>query len=154
MLGADGAPTLPVGYDGPDWVQIGTWAIAPTEGKNVKEQHLVFAERAAVRAYRETGKWPDGSTLVKELRGASPTVMSTGFSAPTGELNGWFVMVKGRAAPTKVTSHWGDGWYGAQYDAKDRKRNLSPGWASCRGCHTPVQSTDWVFAAGYPVLKR
>jgi hypothetical protein len=153
QIGPDGAPELPDDYTGPDWAQLGTWAVATSEGTDVSQMHLVFTQRRAIDAYLASGRWPDGTTLVKELRDSAPEPLSTGHAAAAGGIRGWFVMVKQASKPDTPSPHWGDGWYGSQYGVDNRSKNLSSGWVTCRGCHTPVRATDWVFVHGYPLLK-
>ncbi|MEO0480970.1 MAG: cytochrome P460 family protein [Planctomycetota bacterium] len=153
-LAQDGAPRLPADFRNDEWVHLGTWSVAPAEGQKVHQQHNTYAERSAVEAYQKTGTWPDGSTLVKELVDVTPETMNTGFVAGGGKISGYFVMVKSAKTPIKDTPHWGDGWYGSQFGATDRTKNVSTGWNSCRACHDPVKSTDWVFVDGYPMLER
>ena len=46
-------------------VHLGSWFVADGGGSGF---HDVYTEAASAQAYRETGQFPDGATLVKELR--------------------------------------------------------------------------------------
>jgi hypothetical protein len=57
---------------------LGSWAVAADSGQGSKELHQVFASPGAIEAYRKTGKFPDGTVLVKEVFGAATQPMTTG----------------------------------------------------------------------------
>ncbi|MEM7426985.1 MAG: cytochrome P460 family protein [Pseudomonadota bacterium] len=137
-----------------DWTMLGTYAVAEEEGKQGSQGlHMVYAQPEAVAAYREHGKFPDGTVLVKELFSTKTEDMTTGTVSRAAKTTGWFVMVKdakGRFADHKL---WGDGWGWAYFDAEDPNKTTSTDYeADCKGCHVPAQATDWVFVQGYPVL--
>jgi hypothetical protein len=46
------------------------------------------------------------------------------------------------------------GWGWAYFDGKDRVRTTTTDYtADCKGCHVPVQHSDWIYVEGYPVLR-
>ena len=73
-------------------VHLGSWFV-PEGGAS--GFHDVYTEKESVESYRETGKFPDGATLVKELRAAQSGVFTTGagVSHATVDIKQWFVMV-------------------------------------------------------------
>lgn len=139
-----------------DWTQLGTWAIASDDGVvGAKAFHAVYVQPEIVAAYRETGTFPDGTILVKELLTTSTAEMTTGTVNYAGEVSGWFVMVKD--ANDKFAAKnglWGNGWGWAYFDAGNRFETSTNDYkAECLGCHIPAKDTDWVFVEGYPVLN-
>ena len=56
---------------------LGSWAIAADSGRGSKEMHAVYASPGAIEAYRESGRFPDGTVLVKEVLGTSTNGMTT-----------------------------------------------------------------------------
>ena len=46
---------------------LGSWAVAADHRKGSKEQHVVYASPGTIAAYRESGHFPDGAVLVKEV---------------------------------------------------------------------------------------
>ena len=133
-------------------VHLGSWFV-PTGGAS--GFHDVFTEKETVEAYRETGEFPDGATLVKELRASKAGNYTTGdgVSHATGELKQWFVMVKDSNGRFKNNPSWGDGWGWALYKAGGDKTNAVTDYkADCLGCHVPVQDKDWVYVEAYPTL--
>ncbi len=134
---------------------LGSWAIAADSGRGSKEMHAVYASPGAIDAYRESGRFPDGTVLVKEAFSTSTNGMTTGIVSHAGELNGWFVMVKDRKNSHPGKPLWGDGWGWSWFDADEPQRTTSTNYKSdCRGCHVPAQSTDWIYVEGYPALRR
>jgi hypothetical protein len=134
---------------------LGSWAVASDHGPGSKELHVVYASPEAVAAYRKDGRFPDGTTLVKEVFQTATAEMTTGTVSRAGSLQGWFVMVKdsvGRHAGNKL---WGDGWGWSWFDAANPSKTTSTDYkTNCLGCHVPAQATDWVYVGGYPPLKR
>src|SRR5262245_27872804 len=46
---------------------LGSWAVAADQGHGSKELHVVYASPGTITAYRNKGRYPDGSVLVKEV---------------------------------------------------------------------------------------
>ncbi len=136
-----------------DWVSLGNWSVASDEGNGSKGIHSVYTQLEAVEAYRKTGKFPDGTVLIKELFSTVTEDMTTGTVSRAGKTDGWFVMVKSDQNRFPDNKLWGDGWGWAFFDAKDRTKTTSTDYeADCKGCHVPVEASDWVYVQGYPVL--
>ena len=134
---------------------LGSWAVAADEGKGSKELHVVYASPGTIAAYRKDGHFPDGAVLVKEVHEAATAQMTTGTVSHAGTMKGWFVMLRdsnGRYAGNKL---WGEGWVWSWFDAANPLKTTSTDFkADCQACHVPAQSTEWVYASGYPPLRR
>jgi hypothetical protein len=134
-------------------VHLGSWFV-PEGGAS--GFHDVYTERETVEAFRRSGKFPDGATLVKELRASTAGTYTTGqnVSYATGDLKQWFVMIKdakGRFADNPI---WGDGWGWALFKPDDRGNNVAASYKTdCLGCHVPAKGKDWVYTEAYPTLK-
>jgi hypothetical protein len=134
---------------------LGTWAIAADSGRGSKEMHEVYASPGAIDAYRESGQFPDGTVLVKEVFGTSTTGMTTGIVSHDNTLKGWFVMVRDSRNTRQGNALWGDGWGWSWFDADKPLKTTSTDYkADCRGCHVPAQSTNWIYVNGYPPLRH
>lgn len=148
---AKGNISFPTGFRS-SMVHLGSWFV-PDGGAS--GFHDVYTERASLEAYQATGKFPDGATLVKELRASRAGDYTTGQGVhhATDELKQWFVMIKdskGRFADNRL---WGDGWGWALYKPKDRNVNVATNYRTdCLGCHIPARSNDWVYTEAYPEL--
>jgi cytochrome P460 len=134
---------------------LGSWAIAADSGRSSKEMHDVYASPGAIDAYRESGHFPDGTVLVKEVYGTSTAGMTTGTVSHEAKLKGWFVMVRDSGNTRKGNPLWGDGWGWSWFDADKPLKTTSTDYeTACKGCHLPAQSTNWIYVDGYPVLRR
>ena len=134
---------------------LGSWAIAADTGRSSKEMHAVYASPGAIDAYRESGQFPNGTVLVKEVFGTSTAGMTTGTVSRASRLNGWFVMVRDSTNSRQGHPLWGDGWGWSWFDADTPSKTTSTNYKTdCRGCHVPAQSSSWIYVDGYPVLRR
>lgn len=135
-------------------VHLGSWFV-PEGGAS--GFHDVYTEKASVEAYRETGKFPDGATIVKELRASKAGTYTTGanVSHATDGLKQWFVMIKdeqGRFADNPI---WGDGWGWALYKPDSKATNAASDYkVDCLGCHMPAKANDWLYTEAYPTLSK
>ena len=144
--------SLPQGFR-QKWAHLGSWASARKQGSDVFEMHDVYTSAETISSYNETGRFPDGAVLVKEVRETKVDRLTTGHTAWSTDEKLWFVMVKDQVGRFQASEHWGDGWGWALFEAKDPTRNVSAGYdTSCLGCHSPVEDTDWVYTYGYPEL--
>lgn len=134
-------------------VHLGSWFV-PEGGAS--GFHDVYSERESVEAYRKTGKFPDGATLVKELRASTTADYTTGkgVSYSTPGLKQWFVMIKDRKGRFANNPLWGDGWGWALFKPDDTGKNLSANYKNdCLSCHVPAKDKDWVYTEAYPILS-
>ncbi len=134
-------------------VHLGTWFVPEGDAGGF---HDVYADATAVDDYRSTGKWPDGATIVKELRAATSGNYTTGkgVSHATNQIKQWFVMVKDTKGRFQNNPSWGDGWGWALIKMNDISKNASANYKTdCLGCHVPAQNTDWIYIEGMPTLS-
>jgi hypothetical protein len=152
-VGASGNLHVPDDYRA-TYQFLGTWAVASDRGPGSKEQHVVYASPGAVAAYRKDRRFPDGTTLVKEVFQAATEAMTTGTVSHAETLKGWFVMVKGGDGRFPGNKLWGDGWCWSWFDAANPSKTTSTDYKiNCLGCHVPAQATDWIYVGGYPPLR-
>lgn len=137
-----------------DWAHLGSWVVEESKAPGYGF-HDVYAQPEAVTAYRKTGKFPDGTVLIKEIRAVQAGTMTSGKALWAGSPNIWFVMIKDDKRRFAGNPHWAEGWGWALYEVKDPKVNVSKGFKeTCMGCHVPAKKTDWVFIEGYPTLNK
>jgi hypothetical protein len=135
-------------------VHLGSWYV-PEGGAS--GFHDVYTEKESVEAYRKTGKFPDGATIVKELRASDAGTYTTGanVSYATDGLKQWFVMIKDEKGRFTDNPIWGVGWGGALYKPDDSGINVASNYKTdCLGCHVPAKSNDWVYTEAYPTLSK
>lgn len=136
------------------FVHLGSYAVLDEKSAS-RGLHDVYTEKASAEHYRKTGKFPDGATLVKEIRKLELGAMTTGDPVAWGsDAAVWFVMVKDAKGRFAKNPLWEDGWGWALFKADAPARNVAVSYkADCMGCHVPAASTDRVFIQGYPTLK-
>ena len=133
---------------------LGSWSVAGDD-KGAKEMHTVYASPGTAEAYRATGKFPDGSILVKEVSGTATMMMTTGIVSYVDILKSWFMMVKDDKNSHPDNKLWGNGWGWSWFDADNPTKTTSKEFRSdCLGCHIPAGATDWIYVYGYPGLKK
>lgn len=135
-------------------VHLGSWFV-PEGGAS--GFHDVYTEKVSAEAFRETGQFPDGAALVKELRPHQSGTYTTGsgVSYATGDVKQWFVMVKDAKGRFAGNPLWGEGWGWALFKPDDPAKNLATDYKTdCLGCHVPAKGKDWVYTEAYPTLSK
>ena len=133
------------------FVHLGSWAVV--DDRSSKGLHEVYTERKTVDQFRETGKFPDGATLVKEIRKLESGTPVPGHPVIWGSSPlRWFVMVKdGRAAflEFRFGPMAGAGRCQGGRSQDERRQKLRGGLQelSYRGLRNRS-----VFIQGYPIL--
>lgn len=156
---ASGELELPVGYH--DWVFLGA-PITPNGLNGGKapfpEYHNVYVQPDALRAYRKSGEWPEGTIMLKELRlseaGTNPdgsAVEPSGRGYFPAARNGIDISVRD-SKRFKDTNGWGFFNFGHHAPPYEKTSTAAPKEA-CAGCHI-ANATNMVFSKFYePILK-
>ena len=130
---------------------LGTYTVLDPKGD---QMHLTYASPGTAEYFRKTGKYPDGTVLVKEVFGTDHAQMTTGDAHWATKTIVWFVMIKDDKGRFPGNPLWGDGWGWALFKADAPDKQVATNYKKdCLGCHVPAQSTDWIYVQGYPVLK-
>ncbi len=151
---SNGELVRPTGYR--EWVFVGEPA-TPNQMNRGKaafpELHNVYIDPGSYEAFRTTGKFPDGTILVKELLSVGATHASSG----NGIFQGDFV---GLEATIKSTEHFPDepgNWAYFSFTNPSGGKLSSKAkpfaTADCNACHASNADTDFVFTQHYPVLR-
>ena len=145
-----------------DWAFLGTWSIANEDvetssaasGHGAAGLHNVYTQRGTIEYFRETGQFPDGAVIIKELLKAETASMTTGTASRRLEVEGWFVMVKDTQGRFSSNPLWGDGWGWSLFDVDRPDSTVTTNYKTeCIGCHIPARKDDWIYLDGYPVLE-
>jgi Cytochrome P460 len=151
---ANGNLRVPVDYR-TAYQFLGSWAVATDQGQGSKEIHVVYASPGTISAYRKSGRFPDGSVLVKEVFEATTGAMTTGNVSHVKILKCWFVMMKDSKNSHPDNKLWGDGWGWSWFDAAAPSKTTSTNYkVDCQACHVPARASDWIYVQGYPALKH
>ncbi|MCL1036077.1 cytochrome P460 family protein [Shewanella submarina] len=134
-----------------DMVHLGSWFVPEGDASGF---HDVYADRKGVEAYRQSGTFPDGTVVVKELRPAASGDFTTGkdVSYSTTDVKQWFVMVKDSKNRFADSPSWGEGWGWALFKPGVQGNQSANYKQDCLGCHVPVKDKDWIYTQGYPTL--
>ncbi len=151
-LDSDGAMIRPQGYR--EWVYVGT-PLTPNDLNNdnapFPEFHNVYIDPASWAAFKKNGKFPDGTTLVKELVSVGSKRAASGKGYFMGEFIGLEVAMKDANRFKDEPGYWAYFSFGHKYPLADKSR-MQPA-ANCNSCHEVSAADDWVFAQYYPVLR-
>lgn len=146
---ADGKLMLPVNYR--EWIYLSSGMDMSYFNNGMAMDHSmfdnVFVNPDAYKAFLETGKWPDKTMLVLEVRaaGSNASINKKGHFQ-TGELMGREVHVRDDA---KFDGRWA--FFGFD-DATTAK--MVPKEAACYSCHQQHGAVDTTFVQFYPTLME
>jgi hypothetical protein len=130
---------------------LGVYTVLDPKGN---QMHYTYASPGAVEYYRQTGKFADGTVLVKEVFGTDHAQMTTGDAHWASGTKVWFVMIKDERGRYPGNPLWGEGWGWALFNSEAPDKQISTDYKKdCLGCHIPAKTTDWVYIQGYPVLS-
>jgi len=144
----------PTGYR--EWVYVGT-PVTPNDMNNGKasfpEHHNVYIDPTSWKHWKETGKFRDGTILIKELvsNGSKAAVSGAGYFQ--GEFIGLEATIKSKKHSPAEPGNWA--YY--SFSGKNHKTLSNTAKAfpakSCNSCHQASAADDFVFTQYYPVLS-
>ena len=130
---------------------LGTYMVLDPKGN---QMHLTYASPGAAETYRRTGKFADGTVLVKEVFGTDHAQLTTGDAHWAADTKVWFVLIKDSKGRYPGSPLWGDGWGWALFKSDAPDKQVATDYKKdCLGCHVPAKSTDWIYVKGYPALQ-
>ncbi len=137
-----------------EWVYVGT-PLTPNELNPPEapfpEFHNVYIHPSDFDHYKRTGKFPDGTVMVKELVliGSKAAVSGIGFFM--GEFTGLEATVKDSERFGDEPGNWAYFSFGHSYPLADSAAAFPA--AACNACHEASAADDFVFTQYYPVLR-
>ena len=142
---ADGRLVLPRDYRGWIYLSSGLGMEYSAEGKPGSEFTNVFVKPSSYRAFLSTGRWPDRTVFVLEIRD----------SATRGSINrgGHYQSgLRSLAASVKDVKRFPTTWayFSFTKDARSAPANAP---AACYHCHNTHGAVDNTFVQFYPTLK-
>jgi hypothetical protein len=150
--GEDGQLLRPVGYR--KWVHVGT-PLTPNDMNGGQaafpEFHNVYVNPEAFAHYETTGRFPDGTVVVKELISVGTKAATSGKGYFMGDFIGLEVAVKDKARFASEPGNWAYFSFGHEYPLEQRASPQSV--ANCSACHGANADDDFVFTQYYPVLR-
>ena len=149
----DGKLKQPVGYR--KWVYVGE-VITPNDMNDGEasfpEFHAVYIDPESFAHYEKTGKFRDGTVLIKELSSVGSRKSPAGNGYNQGEFTGLEAAIKDSKRFKDEPGNWGYFSFGHKYPL--RKQVAPNPTAACNACHEQnARKSDWVFSEYYPVLR-
>jgi hypothetical protein len=142
----------PEGYR--EWVHVGT-QVTPNDMNNgkaiVPEFHNVYIDPESFTHWKKTGRFRDGTMVVKELLSVGAKKALTGNGYFMGEFTGLEAAVKDSKRFPNEPGNWAYFMYGMKYPLPD-KATAKP-TSECNVCHQDNAKNDWVFTQYYPTLQ-
>src|SRR5690242_18097568 len=149
----DGKLKRPVGYR--KWVYVGE-VITPNDlndgEASFPEFHSVYMDPESFAHYEKTGKYRDGTVIIKELSSVGSKKAPSGNGYFQGEFTGLEAAIKDSQRFKDEPGNWAYFSFGHKYPLKaEVAKNAT---AACNKCHQDnVEKDDWVFSQYYPVLR-
>lgn len=141
----------PTGYR--QWIYVGT-PVTPNDMNDGKaafpEFHNVYIDPASYEEYSKSGKFRDGTILVKELVSVGSKKASSGNGYFMGEFIGLEATVKNSKRFKDEPGNWA---YFSFTNPKGAKTAKAFPASACNACHEGTAAEDWVFTQFYPVLR-
>ena len=150
---ADGKLKQPVGYR--KGVYVGE-VVTPNDmndgDASFPEFHAIYMDPESFAHYEKTGKFRDGTVLVKELSSVGSKKAPSGNGYFQGEFTGLEATIKDSKRFPDEPANWAYFSFGHKYPLKTEASKNSV--AACNKCHDDNASkTDFVFSQYYPVLR-
>ena len=144
----------PEGYR--EWVYVGA-PVTPNDMNDGKapfpEFHSVYIDPASYSHWKKTGKFREGTILVKELVSVGSKAAPSGSGYFMGEFIGLEATVKSSKHFPKEPGNWAY----FSFTTKDHKALKLTATAfptnACAACHKASAADDMVFTQYYPVLR-
>jgi hypothetical protein len=148
----DGKLKRPVGYR--KWVYVGE-VVTPNDMNDGEasfpEFHSVYMDPESFAHYEKTGKYRDGTVLVKELSSVGSKKAPSGNGYFQGEFTGLEATIKDSKRFKDEPGNWAYFSFGYNYPLK-AEVSKSPS-SACNKCHQDSAKQDWVFTQNYNVLS-
>ena len=145
---SDGRLRLPGDYR--EWVYLSSGFDMSYNPGAQPEQHVfdnVFVNPEAWRAFQATGKWPDKTMLVLEVRGAE----GKGSINQKGNFQGAEAM--GLEVHVKDETRFAGKWAFFGFSGGATTLKMIPVKEDCYSCHADHGAVDTTFVQFYPTLK-
>src|SRR5215475_12209056 len=150
---ADGKLKQPEGYR--KWVYVGT-PLTPNELNGGEapfpDFHAVYVDPESYAEYAKTGKFREGTVIVKELVAVGAKEASSGKGYFMGDFIGLETSIKDSKRFKDEPGNWGYFSFGHKYPLQNE---VAPNpTAACNACHDQnAKKTGLVFSQYYPVLR-
>lgn len=137
-----------------EWIFVGT-PLTPNDMNDGEasfpEFHNVYISPTAWKEWKKSGKFPEGTYMVKELTSVSTKKATSGNGYFQGEFTGLEASIKDSKRYPAEAKGWGYYSFGHSYPLA--KETAVREFASCAQCHVKNAAVDMVFSQYYPALR-
>ncbi len=137
------------------WVFIGT-PLTPNDMNNGKaafpEFHSVYIDPMSYRHWKETGKFRDGTIIIKELSAVGKKAEVSGNGYFMGEFIGLEATIKSKKHFSNEPGNWSYFSFTSPTDGILKAKAKAFATKDCNACHNASAADDFVFTQYYPVL--
>ena len=150
----DGKLQRPTNYR--EWIYVGT-PLTPDDmngGKaNFREFHNVYIDPESWAHWKKTGKFREGTILIKEMTAVGSKSATSGKGYFMGEFAGLEATIKSTKYFPKEPGNWA--YFSFTTDDHKTLKKEAPvqAAAACNACHNASAADDFVFTQYYPVLR-
>ena len=149
----DGELLRPVGYR--EWVYVGT-PVTPNDMNNGKaafpEFHNVYIDPISWDYWKQTGKFRDGTIIIKELVAVGGKAAVSGNGYFMGNFVGLEATIKSKKHFAKEPGNWAYFSFSTKNHKSLTKQAKAMPTDACNACHKAAAADDYVFTQYYPVL--
>mgnify|MGYP003673793215 CR=1 FL=1 len=135
-----------------EWIFIGA-PVTPNDMNDgspaFPEFHNTYIDPASWAHWKKTGKFRDGTIIVKELVSVGTKEAASGNGYFPGEFNGIAATVKDSKRFADKPENWA--YFG--FESYEAKKGITQADEACSGCHKANAAEDMVFTQYYPVLR-
>ena len=138
------------------WVYVGT-PLTPNDMNNGKaafpEFHNVYIDPTSYKEYKKTGKWRDGTILIKELVSVGSKAAVSGNGYFMGDFIGLEATIKSEKHFPNEPGNWA--YYSFTNPTEGTLAATGKAFKTnqCNSCHAASAGDDFVFTQYYPVLS-
>jgi len=145
----------PEGYR--EWIFVGT-PVTPNDMNDGKapfpEFHNVYIDPVSYAHYKNTGKFREGTIMVKELVSVGAKSAPSGNGYFEGDFIGLEATIKSSKLFPKEPGNWAYfSFTNADHSLPYKKTATAFPAQACNSCHEASAADDWVFTQYYPVLR-
>lgn len=139
-----------------EWIYVGT-PLTPDDMNDGKasfpEFHTVYIDPESWDHWKKTGKFRDGTILIKEMTSVGSKAATSGKGYFMGDFIGLEATIKSKREFPDQPGNWAYFSFTNEDHASVKKTASAQPEASCNSCHETSAQDDFVFTQYYPVLR-
>jgi hypothetical protein len=139
-----------------EWIYVGT-PLTPNDMNDGKasfpEFHSVYIDPESWKHWKKTGKFRDGTILIKEMASVGGKTAASGKGYFMGDFIGLEATIKSKREFPNEPGNWAYFSFTTEDHRSVKKTANAQPQASCNNCHETSAQDDFVFTQYYPVLR-